>query len=44
MASTEAATAHHFSLPFQYIRPRMNRKMVMAPMYMGPAVKGWGPQ
>ena len=34
------AKSHHFSLPLYRPRPRMNRKIVMAPMYIGPAVKG----
>ena len=44
MAMTEAATSHHLSRPLQSVRPRMKRNMVIAPIYIGPAVKGCGPQ
>ncbi len=39
-----ADSSHHFSRPLYRHRPRTKRKMVMAPIYMGPAVKGCGPQ
>ena len=44
MAMTVAMSSHHFSLPRYRHSPRMNRKTVMAPIYIGPAVKGCGPQ
>ena len=37
---TAATSIHHFSRPLQRKRPRMKRKTVMAPMYIGPAVNG----
>ena len=43
-AMTVATTIHHFSRPLIRQRPRTKRKMVMAPIYIGPAVKGCGPQ
>ena len=39
-----AARSHHFSFPSRMKRPRRKRKIVMAPMYIGPAVKGCDPQ
>ena len=44
MARMVTASSHHFSRPLYRPRPKMNRKTVMAPIYIGPAVKGWGPQ
>ena len=43
-ASTVTASSHHFSLPSYSSRPSRKRKTEMAPIYMGPAVKGCGPQ
>ncbi len=39
-----AAIIHHLSLPLNRNSPRTKRNMVTAPRYIGPAVKGCGPQ
>ena len=39
-----AAMSHHFSFPLQSRQPSRKRKKLRAPMYIGPAVKGCGPQ
>ena len=44
MAMTVPTMSHHFSFPLYRNRPRTNRNTEMAPIYMGPAVKGCGPQ
>ncbi len=43
-ASTVAAASHHFSRPRYRPSPSTKRNSVMAPMYIGPAVNGCGPQ
>ena len=43
-ASSVATSSHHFSRPRYRPRPSTNRKTDMAPMYIGPAVNGCGPQ
>ncbi|CDA95514.1 unknown [Bacteroides sp. CAG:709] len=44
MAMIVAAKIHHLSFPSHRKSPRRNRKTVIAPTYIGPAVKGCGPQ
>ena len=39
-----AARSHHLCIPLQRKRPSRKRKTVTAPIYIGPAVNGWGPQ
>ncbi len=39
-----AARSHHFSLPLKMHRPRIKRNIEIAPIYIGPAVNGCGPQ
>ena len=39
-----ATIIHHLSLPLKRNSPRTKRNMVTAPRYIGPAVKGCGPQ
>ena len=41
---TVGTSIHHLSSLRHRPRPIMKRNMVTAPIYMGPAVKGWGPQ
>ena len=41
---TPDAKIHHFLLPFATNIPSRNRNMVIAPIYIGPAVNGCGPQ
>ena len=43
-ARTVAAIIHHLFRPLYRNRPSTKRNTVMAPIYIGPAVKGWGPQ
>ena len=43
-AITVATSIHHFSRPLTRHRPRTKRKTVTAPIYIGPAVNGCGPQ
>ena len=44
MASAVAVNIHILSLPLKRKSPSTNRKMLIAPRYIGPAVKGCGPQ
>ena len=43
-ANKDIPTIHHFMGPLIKTNPNTNKKIAMAPIYIGPAVNAWGPQ